>query len=139
MAGFGALGPSLYEDQVMTEARVVSTDLTDKLEHSFAHPSLLQEALTHPSLAGGKSRKKSGTSAYERLEFLGDRVLGLVIAHWLFELYPQAAEGDLAKRHAALVNRDALRDVAVSINLEQYLRLAQGEEAVGSRKNFAAL
>ncbi len=70
--------------------------------------------------------------AYERLEFLGDRVLGLVIAEWLYEKYPQASEGELAKRHAALVNREALRAVAIEIGLGKYLRLARGEEAGGA-------
>ncbi len=76
---------------------------------------------------------------YERLEFLGDRVLGLVIAEWLYEKYPDSSEGELAKRHAALVNREALRAVAMEIGLGNYLRLARGEEAGGERKNIATL
>jgi len=66
-------------------------------------------------------------------------VLGLVIAEWLYEKYPDSSEGDLAKRHAALVNREALRAVAKEINLGNYLRLARGEEASASRKNLATL
>jgi ribonuclease-3 len=112
--------------------------LAQRLGHSFATPKLLQDALTHPSLAGFRQRKK-GTMPYERLEFLGDRVLGLLIAEWLYEKYPAANEGELAKRHAALVNRDALRAVALELGLGQYLRLARGEEAGASRKNLATL
>ena len=106
------------------------TELTTKLAHEFAHPDLLQAALTHPSLSGAKrGAKNGGASPYERLEFLGDRVLGLVIAEKLYELFPDSREGDLAKRHAALVNRDACREVALEIGLDKHLRLANNEEA----------
>lgn len=113
------------------------SEFVERLGHQFATPALLQEALTHPSLAG-KQRKK-GPTAYERLEFLGDRVLGLIIAEWLYKKYPESSEGDLAKRHAALVNREALRAVASEIGLAQYLHLARGEDASASRKNLATL
>jgi len=111
--------------------------LAAKLGHVFHDPSMLRAALTHPSLSGAKARMTS--SAYERLEFLGDRVLGLIIAHWLYELYPQAEEGELAKRHASLVNRDILKDIAHAIHLEEHLLLASGGEANAPRKNLAAL
>jgi len=111
--------------------------LSKRLGHMFRRPALLRDALTHPSLAGGSDQK--AYSPYERLEFLGDRVLGLVVADWLYKLYPHAKEGELAKRHAALVNRDALREVANVIHLEEALRLAHGEEATADRKNLAAL
>ncbi len=114
-------------------------ELMARLGYVFVAPELLQDALTHPSLAGFKQRKKNSTMPYERLEFLGDRVLGLIIAQWLYEKFPTASEGELAKRHAALVNRDALRVVAVEIGLGKYLRLARGEVADGPRKNIATL
>lgn len=113
--------------------------LMDSLQHHFTQPDILQDALTHPSLSGLRTGKKSGGQPYERLEFLGDRVLGLVIAEWLYERFPEADEGEMAKRHAALVNREALRAVAVEIGLGQYVRLARGEEAGGTRKNIATL
>jgi ribonuclease-3 len=119
--------------------------LAEKLGHQFGVPRLLEDALTHPSLAGSRTRKK-GAMPYERLEFLGDRVLGLAIAEWLYETYPNADEGEMAKRHAALVNREALRAVAQEIGLGQFVRLARGEdlnagkpEAGPSRKNLATL
>ncbi|NTU77110.1 MAG: ribonuclease III [Alphaproteobacteria bacterium] len=115
------------------------SDLTARLGHEFAKADLLQDALTHPSLAGQKPRKKGRTTPYERLEFLGDRVLGLVIADWLYQLFPDSNEGDLAKRHAALVNRDALRAIALEIGLEKHVRLARGEDASAARKNLATL
>jgi len=116
-----------------------TAELAARLGHEFASPKLLQEALTHPSLAGFRARKQHGTSPYERLEFLGDRVLGLVIAEWLYERFPNASEGELAKRHAALVNRDALKAVAGDIELGKYLRLARGEETGAARKNLVTL
>ena len=63
----------------------------------------------------------------------------LVIADWLYTLFPNANEGELAKRHAALVNRDALRIIALEIELEKHLRLAKGEDADGSRRNLVTL
>ena len=136
----GAVATPVHEDRLMASARKIAdvTELTARLGYEFLTPQLLQDALTHPSLAGFKQRKK-GTMPYERLEFLGDRVLGLIIAEWLYEKFPDASEGELAKRHAALVNRDALRAVAVEIGLGQHLRLARGEEASGGRKNIATL
>jgi len=128
--------------------------LAEKLGHVFATPRLLEEALTHPSLAGARPAKsqgkKKGAMPYERLEFLGDRVLGLAIAEWLYETFPNADEGEMAKRHAALVNREALRAVAQEIGLGQFVRLARGEDLSGgaslakpdagaSRKNIATL
>ncbi|MDR3448432.1 MAG: ribonuclease III [Alphaproteobacteria bacterium] len=127
-----------------------SAALAEKLGHKFKEPRLLEDALTHPSLAGSRPRKR-GAMPYERLEFLGDRVLGLAIAEWLFETFPQADEGEMAKRHAALVNREALRAVAQEIGLGQYVRLARGEDVSGivppgtkpdagaARKNLATL
>jgi ribonuclease-3 len=125
----------------MTVARKTAdpAGLMPQLGHVFEKPDILQDALTHPSLSGLRAGKKSGGQPYERLEFLGDRVLGLVVAEWLYERFPEADEGEMAKRHAALVNRDALRVVADQIGLGQYLRLARGEEAGGTRKNLATL
>ncbi len=111
--------------------------LAEKLGHRFKQPKLLEGALTHPSLFGSRTRKKG--SAYERLEFLGDRVLGLVIAEWLYETFPNAEEGEMAIRHASLVNRHALRGVAVTLGLGKFLRLARGENAESGRKNLATL
>jgi ribonuclease-3 len=134
-----SLEPHLHENPLMTTDKTIDVkDLVARLGHDFARPALLQDALTHPSLAG-VIKKKKGVMAYERLEFLGDRVLGLVIAEWLYEKFPESSEGDLAKRHASLVNRDALRAVADAIGLGQHLRLARGEEAGAPRKNLAAL
>ncbi|MBP7252589.1 MAG: ribonuclease III [Alphaproteobacteria bacterium] len=105
----------------------------ERLGHSFKQKSLLQGALTHPSLGGGGARRKSAGTLYERLEFLGDRVLGLTVAAWLYQQFPDDSEGDLSKRHAALVNRVTLKKIAVAIDLPRFLRVAKGEQAATQR------
>lgn len=107
--------------------------LCRQLGHDFTQPELLVQALTHPSAAQGR-KDKSGM-AYERLEFLGDRVLGLVVADMLFQRFPNEAEGDLAKRHAALVRRETLAEIAHLIGLPACLTLAKGENEAGGRAN----
>jgi len=102
------------------------------LGHDFAKPALLAEALTHPSL-GGRG------STYERLEFLGDRVLGLAVADMLLESFPAEAEGALAKRLTALVRRETLAAVAADVGLGDYLALSRGEEGAGGRRNPSVL
>ena len=89
----------------------------------------MQAALTHSSLS--KQRRVS----YERLEFLGDRVLGLIVADLLLRRFPQEPEGDLAKRQAALIKRDTLAGVARDIGLGAYLQISKGEEKLGGRDN----
>ena len=78
-----------------------------RLGHEFARPELLRQALTHSSassLAGGQ------LASNERLEFLGDRVLALLMAEWLLERFPTEREGDIGKRHSALISAEALSD-----------------------------
>lgn len=113
------------------------------LGHRFADPSLLRDAVTHPSLMGlernGRRSHNGPGIAYERLEFLGDRVVGLVVAQWLLERFPNEREGALAKRHAALVRREALGRVADRIGLGAYLRLSPAEAQSGGRANRTIL
>lgn len=108
-------------------------DFARRLGHCFADPPLLETALTHSSLAG------HGAESYERLEFLGDRVLGLVVADLLMELYPLEDEGDLARRHALLVDRDSLAQVAMQLDLGAALRMTDGEAAAGTRARASVL
>jgi ribonuclease-3 len=105
------------------------------LEYRFAAPRLLEEALTHRSTAGRPQQARRGAVApapsYERLEFLGDRVLGLVVAEMLLAAYPREAEGDLARRHAQLVRKETLAEVAEAIGLSAHIRLPPADEAAG--------
>ncbi len=113
-------------------------DLSSILGHDFARPALLAEALTHPSAKTHPSTKTGGRG-YQRLEFLGDRVLGLVVADMLLAAFPAEDEGALAKRLAALVRREALAKVAQGIDLGRYLTLSKGEDEIGGRSNPALL
>ena len=108
-------------------------ELAQRLGHRFADPNLLTQALTHPSVVHGRAPRKA--TPYERLEFLGDRVLGLVVAEMLFNRFPTEPEGALARRHAALVRREALARIALAIGLPQHLVVSRGEEEAGGRGN----
>ncbi|MCH7930930.1 MAG: ribonuclease III [Proteobacteria bacterium] len=101
------------------------------LGHDFARPALLAEALTHPSARGG--------GGYERLEFLGDRVLGLIVADMLMAAFPAEPEGALSKRLAALVRREALARVGESLAVGDLLAMSRGEDEAGGRSNPAIL
>ncbi len=103
-----------------------------RLGHDFARPALLVEALTHPSLGGSSAHN-------QRLEFLGDRVLGLVIAEALIADDPAAAEGALARRLNALVRKETCAEVARSIDLGAALRLGRSEQMSGGRRKEAVL
>lgn len=103
-----------------------------KLGYTFRDEALLKDALTHPSAA----RTDKTVSAYERLEFLGDRVLSLLIAEWLFEAYPKESEGHLARRHAGLVNRDTLALIAQELGLDRCIHLASAEDMMRGRVNI---
>jgi ribonuclease-3 len=98
-------------------------------------PALLERALTHRSFA----YENGGLPTNERLEFLGDAVLGLVVTDALFREYPDLPEGHLAKLRAAVVNMRALADVARELHLGDYVRLGRGEEGTGGRDKASIL
>ena len=103
--------------------------------YRFRNPQLLREALTHRSFANSVSL----TPTYERLEFLGDSVLGLLVARHLFEQHPTFSEGDLTKAKAALVNLKTLGVVARRENLGKYILLSPEEERAGGRRRASIL
>lgn len=108
--------------------------LEEIIGYNFKDKKLLKQALTHPS------SKKSRTSPdYERLEFLGDSVLNLLVSEILFGDYPNENEGKLAKRRAAIVCRDSLSKIAKDISLGEHLILGSGEAQIGGRQNKANL
>jgi len=109
--------------------------LMARLGYNFNDFSLLGRALTHTSVDGASGPDAS----YERLEFLGDRVLGLVIAEMLLETFPNAAEGELAPRFNALVRRETVAKVAKNLDVGPYLRLGIGEHQTGGREKAAIL
>lgn len=102
-----------------------------RIGHDFARTELLLEALTHPSRAGGRNN--------QRLEFLGDRVLGLVIAEALLAQDPDAEEGTLAPRLNALVRKETCAAVAAALDLGPALRMGRSEQLSGGRRRTALL
>ena len=96
------------------------------LGHEFIRPELLAEALTHRSAAGAK-----GVGSNERLEFIGDRVLGLIVAEWLIERFPHEQEGKLGPRLAALVSKPALAAIAEAHGVAEMISVAPGEARRG--------
>ena len=92
------------------------------LNYQFSDSGLLKLALTH--------RSKSSNN-YERLEFLGDSILGFVIAQWLFDKFPDTAEGKLSRMRSSLVRQESLADIARSLELSNYLILGEGEMKSG--------
>jgi ribonuclease-3 len=111
-----------------------ATDLLRDLDAGLS-PALLERALTHRSYA----YENGGLPTNERLEFLGDSVLGLVVTDALFRGYPDLPEGQLAKLRAAVVNMRALAAVARGLKLGSYLRLGRGEEGTGGRDKSSIL
>jgi ribonuclease III len=121
-------------------------DLTLRIGHAFGRPALLTEALTHPSavaphgpVARGKGRRRSVQRHYERLEFLGDRVLGLVIADMLWHRFENEPEGPMTRRMADLVRRETVARVALDIGLDRHLVLSSSEAAAGAARNPSIL
>lgn len=108
-------------------------EMAERLGHRFNRRDLLAEALTHPS-AGSPARPDN-----QRLEFVGDRVLGLVIAEALLKAYQDETEGSLAPRLNALVRRETLAEVAVEIDLGPCLHLGRSENTSGGRRKAAIL
>jgi ribonuclease-3 len=117
----------------MARAKPDLSALEARVGHDFADKSLLRWALTHVSAA--KRREES----YERLEFLGDRVLGLAVAHLLFEAFPENSEGELSRRLAALVRKETCAEVAEHWGVGPHMRLGEGEAQTGGRKKRAIL
>ena len=102
------------------------------IEYTFNNKKLLEEALTHPS----KTRlTKQKMFNYQRLEFLGDSVLGLVITEMLYHAFPNESEGSLAKRLAGLVRSETIAIVGKKLGIEPYIIMASSEEQSGGRAN----
>lgn len=112
------------------------TPLEERIEYKFRNSLLLAEALTHPSLAHEAQRYHFD---YQRLEFLGDAVLQLVVTEYLFSHFQGEAEGQLTKLRSRLVSRDALRMHAAALDLGRYILMGRGEEASGGRERTSTL
>jgi ribonuclease-3 len=110
--------------------------LEQRIGYRFSNPPLLDHALTHiSSLSGARNRAGS----YQRLEFLGDHVLGLVVSDMLFRAFPKADEGELSRRLADLVRKEACAEVAREIDLGASIKLGSSEANAGGRARTAIL
>ena len=112
-------------------------ELEQKLGYTFKNPALLSEALSHSSYAN--ELRSAHLNSNERLEFLGDSVLGFVTAEYLFARHPDLPEGDLTRIRAALVCEQSLYEVARQLDLGSYLKLGRGEESGGGRERTSIL
>ncbi len=105
------------------------TPLETRIGHHFADATLIGYALTHVSAITTARRE-----TYQRLEFLGDRVLGLVVADMLFAAFPDAEEGELSRRLADLVRKESCAEVALDWGVEAYVRLGESEKPAGTAR-----
>ena len=121
------LSKSPDEDEAWRSAEAI-------LGHHFTDPGLLRQALTHRSAVHGAGGRRKGAGSNERLEFVGDRVLGLLIAEWLTERYPHEQEGELGRRLAHLVSQPVLAAIGAECGLPAVLAVAPGESRVGVRR-----
>jgi ribonuclease-3 len=112
------------------------TPLEERIGYKFRNSLLLAEALTHPSLGHEAQRYHFD---YQRLEFLGDAVLQLVITEYLFRHFGAEAEGQLTKLRSRLVSREALRTHAATLDLGRYILMGRGEESSGGRARTSTL
>ena len=113
-----------------------AANLAGRLGHTFGDLSLLQHALAHRSWCG---EQEGGAPSNERLEFLGDAVLGLVVAGFTYDRYPDFPEGKLAKVRSAVVNARVLAQVAAGLGVGEVLLLGRGEEGSGGRTKASIL
>jgi ribonuclease III len=131
----GALESAAHDRQMSRKAASGRRELEKRIGYEFADKLLLDSALTHISALSGKSRAAS----YQRLEFLGDHVLGLVVSDMLFRAFAKADEGELSRRLADLVRKETCADVARSIELGAAIRLGGSEANAGGRQRIAIL
>ena len=111
--------------------------LQARIGHVFADASLLERALTHVSALPAQAQRRA--NSYQRLEFLGDRVLGLAVSDMLYEAFPEAEEGELSRRLADLVRKETCADVARGWGVGAVLRLGEGEAQTGGANKSAIL
>ena len=127
---------SLFKNnQLETKNNYGLQGLMNVINYHYKNSNLLLAAITHTSVSG----KEGVTSRFERMEFLGDSILGLIIAEKVFEKFPDYSEGQLSKLRAKIVSRDFLATVARQIGLGNYLVLSREAENSGGRENNSIL
>lgn len=119
----------------MTQRAKARRDIEARIGYAFADADLLESALTHISALSGRARAAS----YQRLEFLGDHVLGLAVSDMLYRAFPKAEEGELSRRLADLVRKETCAEVARAIDLGAAIKLGVSEANGGGRRRTAIL
>ena len=120
-----------------TSKRLAVEAMQNIIGYTFHNPSILEEALTHSSYAN--EHRATSLKDNERLEFLGDAILDLVISEYLFKKHPEMPEGDLSKLRASIVCEGSLAKTAKHISLGEHILLGKGEEMTGGRKRASIL
>ena len=123
-------------DSARTRRARILDDLEERIGYRFAERAWRDRALTHTSALAGQ---RNPAGSYQRLEFLGDHVLGLVISDMLFRAFPAAAEGELSRRLAALVRKETCAEVGRAMDLGPAMRLGNSEVQAGGRQRAAIL
>lgn len=150
VADIGSLEPHFQRTMSVTQKnrekstgatkRSAEAILAERLGYRFRNPNLLREALTHESALGGSAPRGTETQeSYQRLEFLGDRVLGFAIAELLLTAFPNASEGELSRRLNHLVKRETCAEIAQEIDLGDLAILAEAEARSGGRRKITLL
>lgn len=136
-----SLEVSLAQNELLTNLKVAILELSQsKLGHSFKQVEILVQALTHSSFFNEKNSSKTEVKAdNERLEFLGDAVIGLVIAQSLMERFPRASEGKLSRWRSSLVSRKTLAEIALSLGMNDWVLLGRGERQSGGAVKVSIL
>jgi ribonuclease III len=130
------LGPDVQRHQLSQDLEGNVAALEEQIGYVFKDRKLLERALSHRSLPAGP---KARLDSYERLEFLGDRVLGLAIAGELYRRYPEENEGQLAKALATLVRVETCADVALTLRLDRCVRMGKGERKASLQNRTVVL
>lgn len=127
----------VYELKISNKRIEVLKEIQEKIGYKFKDENYLNWALTHSSYAN--EYKKQKIVYNERLEFLGDSILGLIVSEYIYKEYPKYPEGDLTKLRATVVCEPSLSYLAKNINLGKFLLLGKGEEATGGRDRVSIL
>ncbi|HDP35194.1 MAG TPA: ribonuclease III [Candidatus Hydrogenedentes bacterium] len=134
---FAAMNDAESTTGMENDRQLLLKQFMERAGLSLSDYTLLDTALTHASYLAG--REEQGIRHYESLEFLGDAVLGLAVAHYLFETLPGQAPGDYTKLRATVVNKNTVARVAGKLNIAPMIRLGKGEESIGGRRRNALL
>ena len=134
MAGLDQVGSAVPVFAMIALPPEQHTALENLLGHRFADATLLKQAVTHRSVARGSFK-----DGYERLEFLGDRVLNMAVAAMLYRSFPEEAEGKLSMRHVDLVRKETLAELSKELGLDALIQMSAGEEQGGIRESATVL